>query len=801
MKKRFHLFKKTLLAAAFIHLPATAFAAELEEIIVTATKRAESLQDVGLSVQAFDASSLQEGGITDVSRLEFLVSGVNYAFVGNDAKFNVRGANSSNTFGDATSIVGTFVDGVYKPRASQQSRSFFDIERVEFLKGPQGTLYGRNTFAGAMNLYTRVPDLDAGTSGFAELGIERFGRIAGEGAVNFALSDTFGIRVAGTFDQSDGYITNLAGPDLGEQDDMSIRISALWEASDRVSWLFRYQRSEEQGVEAGLFGYVNICRREQANGLTDAVGPVTNCANPQRGSSGTPVYLQDTGPYTISQDYAPPIDLEEDSFTLTVDFDLGSVSVKSITSYSDFVNNIGFDFDFSPVPHSRGGFDEEIQSFSQEIQIASNTDSALQWTSGLYYSKDELFTSFSILDLTDRDDSVRATVTLPDGTDLTVFSGTPIVSTDIFLRGFFADADFREATTAGIYGEAEWAFSDATRLTLGLRYSEEDKDLLGAGSNFTGDTNGDGTVDRAVNVILPGGAADSIPAFSREAFSINPNATDSITDSRKYDNVTFRVGFEHDLNDESLLYGTVSTGFLSGAVNRAGATDEQESIVYEIGYKSYLLDNTLKLNAALHFTEYDNLLTQRQIPTPAGTIVTVSDNGGDIEARGVEVEAVYVPTDELKLGLNLTLLDSEYGTFGANNPFQLFNGEVQSFIDLEGLVTPWSPDLTMSLTASYRFDLGDGGSITPHIQFYYSDEYYTSNLLGPVDLAQLQDSFTKTDIRVIWESVDAEYSIEGFVENLEDEAVLARGNSGSQDNVQSGFLYPRNAGIRFRAHF
>ena len=138
---------------------APTFAAEqvIEEVVVTAERREESLQDVSVSVSAFNEEALQLGGIDDVSRLELLVPGLNYAFAGNDAKFNVRGANSTNTFGDNSSIVGAFVDGVYQARASQQTRAFFDVANVEFLRGPQGTLYGRNTFAGALNVIYASP--------------------------------------------------------------------------------------------------------------------------------------------------------------------------------------------------------------------------------------------------------------------------------------------------------------------------------------------------------------------------------------------------------------------------------------------------------------------------------------------------------------------------------------------------------------------------------------------------------------------------------------------------------------------
>ncbi len=799
MKNRLNALQSMVIAASMVSLPGVSSAAVLEEIVVTATKRSESVQDVGFSVQAFDDALLQQGGITDVSRLELMVSGVNYAFAGNDAKFNVRGANSTNTFGDAASIVGTFVDGVYKPRASQQTRAFFDVERVEFLKGPQGTLYGRNTFAGALNLHTRAPSLDDGVSGYFNLGLESYDAVKVEGAINLPVSDTFALRVAGSSNKSDGYITNLAGPDIGQQDEQSIRVSARFEPSDTMDWTLRYQRSEEDGREAGLFGYTFICRNETANGLTDPFGSVQNCDNPVRGSAGLPSVL---GPYTISQDYAPEIDLAEDSFTLEGNIDFGDLSLKTITNYTDFQNLIGFDFDFSPTPNSIGGYDETIESYSQEFNFSSNFDGPVNFTSGLYFSSDEHFASFTIYQASPRDDSVRGTAVAPDGSVLPILSGTPLVSRDISLGGFFGDSFWVESDTLGAYGEVEWSISDSMRLALGLRYSEEDKALDGGGSNFTGDTNGDGTVDRVVNIHpdFPAGSSPVALPESRDTFTYNRGASDAIVQGEKYDNTTYRIGLEYDISEDGLVYGTVSTGFLSGAVTSdGGATDEQESTVYEIGYKGYFLDNTLKFNIAGHFTEYDNLLTQIQIPV-GGIVVTESRNGGEIEAKGIEIESVYVPNDNLTIGFNFSYLDSEYGTFGAGNPYQLWNGEIRSFIDLRGETTPWSPETNLSLFGSYRIDLGGNGSLTPYIQVYASDEYNTSNLVG-TDPNQKQDSFTKTDIRLTWRDAQERYSIEAFVENLEDEAVLARGNNNSDDVVQTGFLYPKNSGIRFRAKF
>ncbi|MEM1379615.1 MAG: TonB-dependent receptor [Pseudomonadota bacterium] len=790
-------------ASSFLTSNAIAQSAEdetLDIIIVESARRTESLQDVGLSVSAFDQDGLAKAGIQDVSRLELVVPGVNFAFAGNDAKFNVRGANSTNTFGDNSSIVGAFIDGVYKNRASQQTRAFFDVERVEFLKGPQGTLYGRNTFAGALNLFTNKPQIGEYAAG-GSLGYERFDRSRYEGFVNIPVNDQLAFRVAGFSDVSGGYIENLAGPDIGAQDDKGIRLSALFEPSDRVNFIARYSHIQEDGREAGLFGYTFICRNETPDGLTDAFGSVQDCNNPVRGSGGVP-NARELGPYTVSQDYVPPVVLREDVFQLEGNFDLGAVAVKTITAYTDFENGIGFDFDFSPNPNSNGAYDEELEAFSQEIQFSSQLDGPLQWTAGIYYSDEELFQSFSIYQETVRDDSTRGSVTV-DGTTFTLLDGTDIVSRDRSFGGFFADSQIIETTALGIFGEVEYSLSEVFRLIGGLRYNAEDKKLVGGGSNFTGDVNGDGTVDRVVNV-APGAAGFSpreLPPSSRDVFTYNFDASDAIiVDPDTYDNISWRAGFEIDATDDVMLYVNAATGFLSGALSTgAGATDEQTSRVIEAGFKSTLLDNTLRLNGAFHYTTYDNLLTQLQ-REEGGIVITESINGGEIEAYGIEMDAVWVPIDDLTITGNISLLNSEFTEFGQTNPYQLFRGEVQSFIDVSGETTPWSPAVTIGASAAYDIDMGDKGVLTPVVQFYYSDDYNTSNLLA-IDPAQQQDAFTKTDIRLVWETPVEDLSLEIFVENLEDEAVLTRGNNNSDDVVQTAFQYPRNYGFRARFQF
>lgn len=778
--------------------------AQIDEIIVTAEKREENVQDVSISVTALNEKLLELGGIDDVSRLELVTPGVNFAFAGNDAKFNVRGANSTNTFGDNSSIVGAFQDGVYKARASQQTRGFYDVSSVEFLRGPQGTLYGRNTFAGALNLHTNKPELEEYSAGI-EASYQRFDRIRGEGFVNIPVSDSFALRVAAYYDKSDGYIKNLAGPDVGAQDDKGFRVSALWAPSDDLEVVARYQYSGEDGNEAGLFGYTFLCRNVTPDGLTDPFGSVRDCVNPIRGSAGLgPASNGPNGdPYVISQDYVQPVDLVDNNFSLNVTYDMGDVIVKSITNYNEFENDIGFDFDFGPNPNQNGGYDEESKGWSQEFQFNSDYDSAFQWTAGAYYSDLEDRNTFYIYDQTDRrprsDRPTVVTPQFPDGVQLLVATG--IENRERIINNPFANNVVVDTEYFGIYGQGEFSVSDQLRLIGGLRYNDETKAASCGGSNFSGG-------DRVVNLVpgVIGSSPAVLPSNAQDIFTYNCDAADAVTSATvsdfpgSYDNITWRAGVEYDVNDDVMLYLTGATGYLSGSASTASTTEEQKSRAFEAGFRSRLADNTLQLNASAHFTTYDNLLTQRQEIDPVTQIaLTFTDNGGDIEAWGIEMDAVWQPTDALTLTGTLAYLDSEFKTFGQGNPYQLYQGEVRPFIDQSGNTTPWSPDLTLGASAAYRIDT-DIGTFTPYAQFYYSGGYNTSNLLAN-DPNHEQDSYTKTDLRLIWDAPSEDYSIEVFVENIEDSAVLARGNNNSDDIVQTSYLYPRNQGIKFKARF
>ena len=757
--------------------------ATVEEIVVTAQKREENIQKVSISVQAITAEGLARAGIDDVARLEQIAPGLVFAKGGNDAKIAVRGANSNSTFADNTSIVGVFVDGVYKPRASQQTRAFFDVERVEILKGPQGTLYGRNTLGGAINLYSAAPNFrQEGISFDIISSYSRFNDFRNEWHVNAPVNEDLALRLAVVTERSNGWIKNLVGRNV------SARASALWNLSNNVSALLRVSSTAEDGNPAGMFAIAGACRAVNASGLTDPRGALRDCRNPRRGSGGTRSFDSYGDLLTIERDFVNDDRLTERNATLELNVDFGAVTLKSITSYTNYRSLLGNDADYSSNPHGREWVEENNKSYTQELQLSSRVGTPLQWTTGLYASKDELFFAFSSFRHTLDDLSVRTTVPSANGVLLPLLIGTPILSRNTVINNASNTTQFIDSKNLGVFGQANYAVMDTFRLIAGLRHSREEKHAINGNAPFLGS-------------LTP-----SVVPNSPANFVWDPNTATARSDvTQTFTNTTWRAGAEYDVRKDFLAYATGSTGFLSGVMNQNGTvTLPQKSISYEIGAKSRFLENRGQLNVALYQAKYSDLATTFQIPNPAspGSVLTLSSNGGDIKASGVEFSLDLIPIDNLRIAAGASFMKSKYGKFGLNLPQQVLNGVApvgSRFVDLSGERPPYTPKFTGSLTASYDFRMG-WGTLTPLIHFRYSDSYSAAGGL-PYDPAGFQPSFTQTDLRLMWKSAKGKWSVEAFVENLENEIINQRTQHGGDGIEQANYGFPRNYGVKLRLSF
>ena len=788
----------------------------IEDIIVTAQRRAENVQDVSLAIQAITAEGLVRSGITDVTRLELISPGVTFARYGADAKISLRGSNSNNTFLDSSPAVGIFVDEVYRPRASQQTRAFFDVSRLEILKGPQGTLYGRNTLSGAVNLYTNAPDVSA-FSGGGIVAYQRFNTVRAEGFINVPLTENFAVRFAGLIERGDGWIQNLAGENLGNPDTVSFRGSMRWEPEAGTDLTLRLTKVRERGNVTGLFALSGVCRNVTAQGLTDPFGTNLDCRNPRRGSLGSRNFDQ-LGRRQVLKDFVHEDEIDETNITLSGTAPItDSLSFRGIVSYTDFKLNLGQDSDFSEVRVSADFLTEEVKSITSEMQINSEFDGPFNFTAGTYISQDEIkFISGAIRFSADTGGAggaanPRPLIPVPGfpGVTLRRLDPTPLVDGLINLGdptrpgrpviingvnyGGSSSNNFQYLYTRsiGLFGQGRLELFDGFRLVGGLRYSRDEKAAL----NYGG---------AASSTTLLGPQFPLTPPRTIDGFSTDRSLATSIT-QRNYENFTYRGAIEYDVNPDVLLFAQVATGFLSGSLATAGnTTDDQKSINYEAGIKSRFFDNRVQVNASVFYTEYTNLITSFQRPNASGGVDTISINGGDIEAKGAEALIEYRPIDAFRLTFGVSYLDAQFGTFAVLAPHQLVNGNPSNngrFISLSGVTPQFSPEWQITTIAAYDFDLGDAGKITPQVQFYYSSRFSTQTQLSFLDPAGNQPSFTKTDLRLAWTSADERFGVEAFVENLENEIVLQRVTYGGDGIEQSVVGFPRNYGVRLRGRF
>ena len=761
----------------------------LEEVIVTAQKREQDLQSLGLTVTALDAAAINRAGITDISRIELVTPGVTYAFIGHDAKINMRGANSDNTFEDHASIAGAFIDGVYQPRAAQQRLGYFDVQRIEILKGPQGTLYGRNTFAGAINIYTNSPSLEEVDLGL-DITAARFNRVRTEAYVNVPLSKSFAFRIAGLSETSDGWVKNVGtGKNLGVDDQQSFRLSALWEPNEDISVVARITSLNEGGTSIGFWGAEPICVPTNDSGLSDARGTSQYCG---AGEGGMGVDPRATEPWVVNFAGRSDRDISSDSFTLQVDWELDAFALRSITSFTKFESAYASPAGASPhIGMAFSNWDENLDSFTQELVLTSTSDSNLHWTVGAYYSQDELFDGFSWLRVASFD---GYTATGTDALGGVHIRRHPTAFIDPFGGGRFSDFNafqLIDTDTTGLFAQLEWSFNDRFKIIGGARYNEEKKDI-----SVVSGTSGLTAADTPFSFREDGGLGRPIDGFTF------PPPTPM--GQHNFDKVTWRAGFEYGVADNQFFYVNSSTGFLSGGLSNDGSSfDQQNSEAFELGYKSRWLDDRLQVNVAIYQADYEDLTTQKLIDLDGDGELdqTVSVNSGDMTAEGAEVEVTWIPADAWTIGAHVSIMNNEFGEFGVVNPFQLLDGipaaDVNNgFIDLSGETPPWSPEVTFGASVSYDFDLGSKGQLTPYLQFYYSDGYGTDDV--PIYSTQFQDSYSKTDFRLMWSSGEGHWGVTAFIENIEDEAVLARTQTGGPTGgINSSYIYPQNYGMKF----
>lgn len=743
-----------------VTLEVTLEIALMESVTVTAQRREENLQSVPIAITALTEQAIERGGIVDISRLQFIAPGINVGRAGEDVRPAIRGARTEQVGAVNDPAVGFHVDGVYKGRPSMAVNSFIDVERVEVMRGPQGTLFGRNTFGGNVHVVSKLPTRSFDAAADVTLG--DFSRRKFEGFVNLPLNDVFQVRVAGSFERRDGYIENTGpAPDLWDEDLNYFRAIARIAPTPQFEILLRGTHWDQGGNGQGDFGFISLGTvRDPSTGLITLDG-VRDPVSPRRGTAGASL---DT-PYRVNRDTPFTRDVKENVGSLEVNWRPRYAQVKSLTNYGKFESFRQNDGDYSSNVHASEFTEEFLDTFSQEVQVASAGQTRLTWLAGAFYLNDNLDYRFAFnrafrdVDTDGNPETASATTTIPNPT------------------GLFSNLELLEITSKAVFGQVGAKLVDRLTATVGLRWTEDTK-------NYS-------SVD------------DVTGAFIRRNVE------------RSWAHTTWRGALDFQMTPNHLLYGSVSTGFIAGGFSFAAPNlvyNPQEVTAYEFGSKNQIGARTI-LNVSAYFNDFKDLLTNQFTTDPAtGAVLTYQTNAGAIRSVGVEVELQTVPVDNLRIGATLALQNAEYGTFVTQNPFSPpargTNGyrlvgttpAGAQFIDLDGTQVALSPTTRLTLTGSYDIKTG-AGTFTPSIQSYLSSSYTAWDVRIGRDGVNVQDAYTRTDLRLIWALPQAQWRIQAFLENIENDAILLRGLRGGDNFIQAVYAAPRTAGVRLAYHF
>ena len=742
----------------------------LEEIVVTAQKRDQSLQDVSVAVTAVSGDELKAWGITDAFRLEILAPGLQLGMSGADPRPALRGARTQQVEANDVAI-SFYTDGLYRPRHGQALAGFVDVDRVEVLRGPQGTLFGRNSFGGLIHVISNKPDPSETDYGFAVSGGD-YSLASFDGFFNAPLSDNTAVRFALKRETRDPFVENITIGDAGglkDADTTYFRGQLAFAPSDTLDINLRVESWQDDANGNGHFGYfvegipVNL-NTGMTNGVSGSLRPRIGRSDECAGTCGrfgagfdfaaTPgpdTVAPTTGdPYKIADDANTERDISDLTLAGDINWSLGFADLKATIAYMDYEEYRWADCDMSAYPTIECGNDITSETNMQEFQFTSNSDGPFEWVMGVFLLQEDLTNAFLWEDLA------------------SVVDNVPVSPADINMHAGWTLQIRVDTSSAAGYGQASYAISDTTRVLAGVRYTDDQRDWQIYGQ----DPNNRSTYSFTV-LATPDGEGD-------------------------WSKATWKGGVEHDLSEDTMLYATVSTGFLAGnqqgAFNGTSSYDAQTVTAYEVGSKSLLADGSVRLNASLYINQFEDLLATRFVDAGATTLA-FTDNAGAIDAMGVEVEMDWAVSDQLQLGARIALQQSEYGDFALPNVFQeggtTING-VNNLFQLKGLQVQNSPDFTATLLGSYIVDLGGSGTLLPAVTFYYSSDYRVDD--SPWFFGN-QDAFTKTDLSVTWMSVNQDWTARLWVNNIEDEATLLKATRFGGDVAVTDYSNPRMWGL------
>jgi iron complex outermembrane recepter protein len=644
--------------------------AALDEIVVTAQKRSESIQKVPLAVSAFSADQLQKSGVTDLSSLGAMAPDVNMGEQNGGARITIRGIGlQANGPGSEEAPVAYNQDGVYIARTAGAMMGFFDLNDVEVLRGPQGTLYGRNATGGAVDVNSKDPTNTS--DGYVRLTAGTYAHVGTEGAIGGAITDNINGRIAFLTNDHDGYGTNITtGNPIDTQHERAVRLKLEFLPADglRILWSADYATANDSyGAAWHVIGHE---------------GPQTVPTGVLLGG------VVATSIRDVANEYDPQRQVSAWGTGVTVTYNLGFAELKSITAYRDTNIQTRNDVDgtsfqlFSPETEIEDG-----RQISEELQLTGKAD-RLDWQVGLYYYHERLY----------------------------AINAIPYYNSSFLSQGYFAGSNMA-TDAAATFGQITYHLTDAWSVTLGGRESTERKSVVNQNS---------------FNTVTPAGSFPYSPntfnvAYGGECSQAVQTDPATCVPSKRWTAFTPKFGIQYQATENALIYASATKGFRSGTYSLGnvdqGPVNPEMVWSYETGLKAKFFDNRLTSNLALFDYDYSNL----QVTKNEGTLL-VLENAASARVKGFEAELVGRPTDQIRLDFSGSYLDARFTNYVSSDPNRP-EGDGTTFIgtspafDLKGNYLPQSPKVSFLAGAEYSVDKSIG-SFTPRIEAAYSSRIF-----------------------------------------------------------------------------
>ncbi len=721
-----------------------------EQILVTAQKRSEVATDVGATLSVLDASTLEKVNTEELSDLTRFTPNFDIAETNNPALF-VRGVGISDFNTNNNGPIAVYVDEVYRSSIAGLNLLMFDMNRVEVLKGPQGTLFGRNATGGALRLITNKPSSEDSlklTGLIGNLGTKRF-----DVAANKVLSDDLHARFSAVSSKSDGYLNNVfeeSPASVSNTDIASWRAQVQWFATDDLDILLSAEGTHRNdgGPVFSFQGTLDPTTLEPCSPETILAGL---CSNPLG-------YFKEDRRLDVNADRQPSFyDQDVKVFSVTANYSLGDWIFTSVSSYEMLDSTRQNDEDVSPFSILHADFQIASQTFAQEIRGSYEGD-ILRGTVGLFYLSENL----EQVQSADVFREVRSIIesidpiNYPGGLDpFGTAIGIPSVN--------FAYDNYQETETYALFSQGEYDLSDSWRLVAGLRYTKEDR------------------------------------YFDTVGFLDEPSFDIPLFDKRlevKNDNVSYKLGFEADLENDTLVYGSVATGFKSGGFNGGFPQNEAEVLPYgdekltafEIGAKGIAESIQVQWSTSAFYYDYTDM--QVFVIDNSGVVpLTLLTNAGDSTIYGFEIDADWRPIDGLSIYSALGFLNSEYDRFDSS--------QVSS--DVVGNSIPYSPETSASLRVSYSTEYLDRFTVDYSFGFSYKSEVFFTPENSKV---YRQGALQLWDANVSVKDSNSGFNATLFAENVFDKEYLALSLDFSTFGFNQQILgKPRTFGIRVSYDF